>query len=167
MRTGRPAVQYRIIRTPLGPFALCRDAAGEVSSTWPGVGSGIPAAAVTDESLMPALARQLEQYFAGDAVSFDDVPTPRGTEFARRCWDAARTIPRGQTRTYAELAGMAGSPGAARAAGQAMKRNPLPVIVPCHRVVSAEGLGGYCGRMTASRGLEIKRHLLELEGALS
>jgi methylated-DNA-[protein]-cysteine S-methyltransferase len=110
----------------------------------------------------------LTRYFRGDAVAFDDVPTPPGSGFFRRCWDACRAIPRGQTRTYSELADMADNdPGKARAAGGAMRRNRLPIIVPCHRVLAKDGLGGYAGSWgDESRGLGIKRFLLQLEGAL-
>lgn len=81
-----------------------------------------------------------------------------GTAFQRAVWDALRAIPRGATRTYAELARALGRPGATRAVGGAAGANPLPVIVPCHRLVSADGLGGFSG------GVAIKRALLALEG---
>ncbi|MHC5003440.1 MAG: methylated-DNA--[protein]-cysteine S-methyltransferase [Planctomycetota bacterium] len=93
---------------------------------------------------------------------------PAGTRFQRECWAACRHIPRGETRTYAQLAELAGSPGAARAAGQAMRHNPLPVIIPCHRVIAGHGrLGGFSGSTDrAGRPLERKRLLLTLEGAI-
>ena len=76
-------------------------------------------------------------------------------------WNLTRGIPRGQTRTYGELARMAGSPGAARAVGQAMARNPWPIIVPCHRVLGSDGaLTGFGG------GVDMKRRMLQMEGAL-
>lgn len=81
-----------------------------------------------------------------------------GTPFQRAVWDALRRIPRGATRTYAELARELGRPGAARAVGAAAGANPLPVIVPCHRLLAADGLGGFSG------GLPTKRALLALEG---
>jgi methylated-DNA-[protein]-cysteine S-methyltransferase len=85
----------------------------------------------------------------------------RGTPFQRRVWEELRTIPRGTTVTYAELAARIGRPGAARAVGAAVARNPISVVVPCHRVVGSDGsLTGYAG------GLERKRALLELEGVL-
>ena len=83
-----------------------------------------------------------------------------GTPFQRRVWHALRTIPRGETATYAELAARIGAPGAARAVGSAVARNPVSIVVPCHRVVGADGsLAGYAG------GVERKRVLLALEGA--
>src|SRR6185312_10612792 len=83
-----------------------------------------------------------------------------GTPFQKRCWEALRGIPYGETRTYAEIARQIGSPRAFRAVGQANHENPIAIIVPCHRVVGADGtLTGYGG------GLEIKQKLLQLEGA--
>ncbi len=112
------------------------------------------------------LRRRVRAFVAGGQDGFDDVSTPEGTPFQRACWEACRRIPRGETRTYAWLAEMAGSPGAVRAAGQAMRRNPLPVVVPCHRVVAAGGIGGYAGESGAASGmLRIKRFLLALEGS--
>jgi methylated-DNA-[protein]-cysteine S-methyltransferase len=105
---------------------------------------------------------ELEQYFAGDRRDFDtpiDWSLVRG--FAVGVLQAAARVPFGQVTTYREVAGAAGSPRAARAAGNALGSNPIPIVVPCHRVVHAGGgLGGYTG------GLERKRFLLSLEGAL-
>lgn len=106
------------------------------------------------------LKSQLDAYFAGSAASFDlCVSFAEGTEFEREVWLALREIPRGEVRSYQWLAGRLGRPNAARAVGQALGRNPLPVILPCHRVVRSDGsLGGF------SCGLDVKRKLLELEG---
>jgi methylated-DNA-[protein]-cysteine S-methyltransferase len=105
---------------------------------------------------------RFQAYFDGLAVDFPDrLDLSRATGFQRRVWRAARLIPRGQTRSYAWLAWHIGRPGAARAVGQALGRNPLPVVVPCHRVLAADGaLGGFSG------GLEMKRFLLGLEAAV-
>jgi methylated-DNA-[protein]-cysteine S-methyltransferase len=107
-----------------------------------------------------ALENKLQRYFAGEAVCFDEVLDPSiGTGFQRRVWTLVRAIPRGETRTYGQVARDAGSPGAARAVGQAMARNPWPILVPCHRVVGSNGeLTGFGG------GLEMKREMLALEG---
>ena len=92
------------------------------------------------------------------------LPLPHGTPFQMACWRAARSIPRGQTRTYAWLAARAGSPGAVRAAAQAMRRNPWPLVIPCHRVVGARDIGGYAGsRDPASRRISLKKWLLARE----
>jgi methylated-DNA-[protein]-cysteine S-methyltransferase len=104
---------------------------------------------------------RLRRYFEGDPVLFEDPVDPSlGTEFQRRVWDITRAIPPGGTRTYGEIAREAGSPGAARAVGQAMARNPCPVIIPCHRVV------GHDGRLTGfGGGLDMKQSMLDMESA--
>ena len=109
-----------------------------------------------------AFADKLHRYFEGQVVTFDEPLDPTvGTEFQRRVWAITRAIPRGQTRTYGQVAREAGSPGAARAVGQSMARNPWPVIVPCHRVLGSDGsLTGFGG------GVEMKRRMLEMEGAM-
>ena len=105
---------------------------------------------------------RLLAYFEGEPVSFDDVAVDleHDTPFLTRCAEALHAIPRGEVVTYGELAALAGSPGAARAAGSFCARNRLGIFVPCHRVVSAGGLGSY-----GSLGLAYKKRLLELEGA--
>ena len=104
---------------------------------------------------------ELRRYFSGEEVTFStslDLSGP-GTPFQRRVWQALFEIPRGELRTYGELAEQAGSPRAARAVGQAVGQNPLPIIFPCHRVISGDGrLGGF------SCGVSLKVRLLELEG---
>ena len=109
------------------------------------------------------LRARIERWLRGADDRFEDVPLPRGTVFQRACWRACRAIPRGEVRTYAWLAARAGHPGAARAAGQAMRRNPMPIVVPCHRVVGAGArLGGYAGAEDdASAG--VKRALQVVE----
>ncbi|EGO94805.1 methylated-DNA--[protein]-cysteine S-methyltransferase, partial [Acidiphilium sp. PM] len=88
---------------------------------------------------------------------------PAGTEYQRRVWAYLRTIPRGETRTYGEVARDVG--GSARAVGGANRANPIPILIPCHRVRAADGLGGYCGSSEEGWGLAMKRRLLALEGA--
>ncbi len=156
--------RYRTLDTPAGPFLLICGPDSAVSARWDD-GAGLDGSQ-HDPDLQPELAAKLERYFRGEAEDFDDVPTPDGPEFHRRCWEVCRKIPRGETRSYGELAVMAGSgPGASRAVGQAMRRNPLPVIVPCHRIIAAGGrLYGYSGSVDpAGRELAIKRSLLDLE----
>jgi len=109
--------------------------------------------------------RRLTNYAAGQKIDFLDIELDDSecTEFQRRVIAGCRNIPRGKTLSYRELAEIAGSPNAARAVGNVMATNPLPLIVPCHRVVGAAGsLGGY----SASSGLTMKTRLLKLEGAL-
>ncbi|WP_377268598.1 methylated-DNA--[protein]-cysteine S-methyltransferase [Peterkaempfera sp. SMS 1(5)a] len=111
----------------------------------------------TDEGF-EEVRRQLAEYFAGRRTRFELPLAPRGEEFQQRVWRLLREIPYGRTRSYGELAQELGDPSLARAVGAANGRNPLSVIVPCHRVVGADGrLTGYAG------GLGRKRFLLELE----
>jgi len=104
------------------------------------------------------LRAQLREYFAGGRRAFDLALAPQGSDFQLRVWEALREIPYGETRSYGELAARIGHPGSARAVGAANGRNPISVVVPCHRVIGASGsLTGYAG------GLERKRLLLDLE----
>lgn len=104
--------------------------------------------------------KQLDAYFAGELTEFDLPLVYSGTDFQQQVMHALRDIPFGETCSYGELAKKLGREGAARAVGSANRRNPLPIIVPCHRVIGANGdLTGFAG------GLEIKRKLLEIEGA--
>jgi methylated-DNA-[protein]-cysteine S-methyltransferase len=104
--------------------------------------------------------RELAEYFGGERKRFETAIAPQGTPFQRAVWKAISTVDFGTTITYGELARRAGSPGSARAAGAATGRNPIGIIVPCHRIVGSNGsLTGYAG------GLEKKRALLALEGA--
>src|SRR5215831_9503788 len=107
-------------------------------------------------------ARQLDAYFDGDLITFDLPLELNGTEFQRRCWLALASIPYGQTVSYGEQARRIGlGPDAARAVGAANGQNPLPLVLPCHRVIGANGsLAGFGG------GLHVKRFLLAHEGAL-
>lgn len=103
-------------------------------------------------------ANQLQEYFAAKRRTFDLPLAPAGTEFQKRVWQALRDIPYGETRTYSDIAAAIGNPRACRAVGGANNKNPLPIIVPCHRVIGANGtLVGYDG------GVKIKAFLLDLE----
>jgi O-6-methylguanine DNA methyltransferase len=105
---------------------------------------------------------ELEEYFAGRRREFSFALDLRGTDFQKACWNALLTIPYGETRTYANIARAIQKPQAFRAVGMANNRNPIAIVVPCHRVIASDGtLCGYGG------GLDLKRKLLELEGALS
>jgi O-6-methylguanine DNA methyltransferase len=106
--------------------------------------------------------RELEEYFAGQRREFSFALDLRGTDFQLACWRALLAIPYGETRTYADIARAVGRPQGFRAVGMANNRNPVAIVVPCHRVIASNGtLCGYGG------GLEVKRELLALEGALS
>lgn len=113
-----------------------------------------------DQTATPLLCRardQLHAYFDGGLHRFDLPLTPAGTPYRRRVWQALCAIPFGETRSYADIAAAAG--GSARSVGQASADNPIPIIIPCHRVVAATNLGGYSG----GGGLETKRALIALE----
>lgn len=122
---------------------------------------GAPELSATERDDLPVLLaarRQLEEYFAGERVSFELPLEPVGTPFQRTVWSALQEIPLGVTWSYAELARRVGKAGAARAVGSANGKNPLSIVVPCHRVVGSDGtLTGYAG------GVPTKRWLLEHE----
>jgi methylated-DNA-[protein]-cysteine S-methyltransferase len=103
-------------------------------------------------------ASQLDEYFAGERTDFDVRMEFDGTDFQREVWTELTRIPYGETISYGELARRVSRPSAPRAVGQANGRNPIPVIVPCHRVLASNGIGGYGG------GLKVKRQLLAVEG---
>jgi methylated-DNA-[protein]-cysteine S-methyltransferase len=109
---------------------------------------------------LPEARRQLAEYVAGERYAFDLPLAPRGTEFEVRVWQALAAIPYGETRSYLQVAAAIGRPAACRAVGRANGRNPIAVVIPCHRVIGADGsLTGYGG------GLPLKRFLLDLETA--
>lgn len=111
---------------------------------------------------MRPYARELEEYFAGERREFSFALDLRGTDFQKACWRALLAIPYGETRSYADIARTVGRPQGFRAVGMANNRNPVAIVVPCHRVIASDGsLCGYGG------GLDVKRKLLELEGALT
>ena len=114
---------------------------------------------IVDSEHTASVVEQLEDYFSGRRSQFDLVLAPRGTDFQHAVWAELRRIPPGETRTYGEIARALGRPGASRAVGRANATNPLPIVVPCHRVVGADGsLTGFAG------GLGWKRRLLAIEG---
>ncbi len=155
-------MRYDEIDSPVGPLLVAADEAGlrlihfqagrerrKPDPTWEG-----------DPRPFRALARQLGEYFRRERRTFDLPLAPRGTAFQLATWRALSTIPYGQTVSYAELARRVGRPAASRAVGAANGANPLPIVVPCHRVIGKDGsLTGFGG------GLATKRALLELEGA--
>lgn len=145
--------------SPLGPFAVSVDAAGRLVRVELGVrGSSGTGDASTRRRCEPAL-RQLREYFAGRRQTFDLELALAGTEFQLATWCALQAIPWGTTCSYAQLAAAVGRPRAVRAVGGANGANPLPIVVPCHRVIAADGsIGGYSG------GLDRKRWLLAHEG---
>lgn len=111
-----------------------------------------------EDAILKQARRELDAYFAGKSKDFTVAVSPQGTEFQRRCWLALQKIPYGATRSYGQQASAIGSPQASRAVGLANGRNPIAIIIPCHRVIGANGsLTGYGG------GMERKQFLLDLE----
>jgi len=155
-------VYFCYVDSPIGRLMLVGNGGGlkriefEKSKTTLGPQPGWRESAI---ELEPA-ARQLREYFSGARRSFDLPLAAEGTEFQRRTWDALCQIPYGATVSYADLARSIGKPKAVRAVGAANGRNPLPIVVPCHRVVGSDGsLTGFAA------GTAIKKRLLQLEGA--
>ena len=140
--------------TDLGPFTAVSDGRFLKELRY-GRGSGTE----TEEEALLAVARQVREYISGVRREFDVPVDPDGTEFMKKVWRVLRRIPYGEVLTYGEVAEAAGSPRGARAVGGAVGRNPLIIVVPCHRVVAKDGLGGFSGE----GGLELKRKLLEIE----
>ena len=115
---------------------------------------------MAETPLLNEAGRQLTEYFEGGRRDFDLPLSPEGTEFERQVWDALLTIPFGQVRSYKDIAVQIGRPKACRAVGRANGLNPIGIVIPCHRVIGADGrLTGYAG------GLEFKEALLQLEGS--
>jgi len=152
------------IPTPLGTFVGAVDERGAVLAI--DFDESGPIQGWTDlvrdaERLRP-LARSLERYFAGEQRAFEHALAPAGTPFQQAVWRELVRIPFGETISYGELARRVGEPRAVRAVGRANGANPVPILIPCHRVIGANGtLTGYAG------GLERKRALLELEARIS
>lgn len=153
---------YCVHRTAIGPLVLAAHAGGlthVLFAKGPRAAAPDPAWELAPRRLASAVV-QLDEYFAGTRRVFDLPLAPGGTPFQRRVWAALAAIPYGETVSYGELAQRLGMPGGSRAVGLANGANPLPVVVPCHRVIGADGsLTGFGG------GLDLKRRLLELEGA--
>lgn len=112
----------------------------------------------SDTPTLQKVAQELSEYFAGNRKEFDIPLNPKGTDFQKSVWNALRTIPYGKTMSYGQVAAQIGNPKASRAVGMANNKNPIPILIPCHRVIGANGkLVGYGG------GIWMKQKLLELE----
>lgn len=156
------------VASPIGPLVLESDG-GALTAIRFGADGAVPEpagaspggsrpGATASDAVLDATAWQLEEYFAGTRTAFDLPLRPSGTDFQRAVWSGLEEIPYGETRSYGELAARVGRPKAARAIGAGCGRNPIPVVVPCHRVIGADGtLTGYAG------GTAIKNALLRLE----
>ncbi|MFP5247529.1 MAG: methylated-DNA--[protein]-cysteine S-methyltransferase [Thermoanaerobaculia bacterium] len=148
--------EMHTIETPIGPLSIVCDEAGRLVQLSFGALPEAPGRHATAEA---GVATQLREYFARKRKTFDIELAPRGTDFQITVWNELLSIPYGETIPYSELARRIGKPAAVRAVGSANGANPIPVIVPCHRVIGANGsLTGYGG------GIERKQFLLALEG---
>ncbi len=151
---------YHIIDSPICPILLAGDEEGlkNVLFLKGEKKIDIPADWVENKEFFIEIARQLEAYFSGKLKSFKIKISPEGTEFQKSVWKALCEIPYGETRTYKDIALSIGNPKAYRAVGLANNRNPIAIIVPCHRVIGSNGkLTGY------ACGLDVKEFLLKLE----
>ena len=153
-------IYHTVISSPLGAILLTADEKGLTSINFQeGTGrKNPPRNSVESVVYFKESARQLKAYFRGELKKFDLPLSITGTSFQRNVWKALRAIPYGETVTYGEIAKRIGKPKASRAVGAANRSNPLPIIVPCHRVIGSNGkLTGYYG------GLRLKEYLLGLE----
>lgn len=152
-----PDTTHFVYNTPLGPVTIASDGEAIVMLSF-GVVEAPGEARPTE--LTNRAANQLQEYLAGRRTAFDLPLAPRGSDFQRRVWEALQNIPYGQTRSYQDIARIVGKPSATRAVGMANNRNPIAVLIPCHRVIGKNGkLTGYAG------GLALKERLLEIERA--
>lgn len=165
-----PLIQWDVIESPLGPLYVAVSAKGLCA-----VDFGVIATAFLSQldplarsernaATLAPIVTQLRTYFTDPSYRFE-LPLDLGrlTPFQATVLQAARNIPSGSVRTYGQIAQAIGSPRASRAVGQALGRNPVPIVIPCHRVIASDGgLGGYSG----GGGLQSKRFLLDLEGAI-
>jgi len=160
---------HRTISTSIGDLTLAADDDGAITQVGFGGGaavghngdatsSGDPAAGSTAAAALDAAATQLHEYLAGERTAFDLPLRPHGNPFEQLVWAELARIPYGETTSYGEVARRIGHPGSARAVGRANGRNPIAIVLPCHRVIGSDGsLTGYGG------GLDLKRALLTLE----
>ncbi len=146
---------YFTYLTPLGPMTVASDGTAVTHVLF---GTHVLEGRAAPTELTNRTANELQEYLAGKRTAFDIPLAPAGTEFQRAVWKALQNIPYGQTRSYADIAAVVGNPQATRAVGSANNRNPIAVLIPCHRVVGSNGkLTGYAG------GLALKQRLLDLE----
>ncbi len=162
-------LKYTTFETDMGWIGISASPKGLISATLPQpsaqkayqlLGDRVNQATLSP-GLFDDLMKRLQAYFSGHQATFpDELDLSEATPFQRAVWEITRLIPYGETRTYLWVANQIERPAAVRAVGQALAKNPLPVIVPCHRVVASDGkLGGFSG------GVEMKRHLLQLEAS--
>lgn len=153
-------VTWRRVPTPLGELTVVADDDWLTELHLPGDDGVVPTGAVEGGPTVDRAAAQLAEWFAGERERFDLPLAPVGTAFQRRVWAALVAVPYGRTATYGDIAAAIGQPTATRAVGAANGRNPIPLIIPCHRVIGSNGaLVGYSG----GGGVATKRYLLDVE----
>lgn len=160
MSTGMEKLGRRCLETPLGALVLTASERGLRSVCFEDTVEETSVKDEESEGIVDAAAAQLIEYFAGKRTHFDIPLAPLGTPFQRQVWELLRTIPFGETRSYAWIADQLALPGGSRAVGAANGANPIAIVIPCHRVIRSDGdLCGYAG------GVWRKKWLLEHEGA--
>jgi methylated-DNA-[protein]-cysteine S-methyltransferase len=162
LKGGTMKLVYKIIDSPVGKLKLIASNKGLAAILWENDNPRrVRLGELVEDGLHPVLReteRQLNEYFEGKRTSFSLALDMRGTRFQKDVWEALLAIPFGETRSYGQLAKQLGNPKATRAVGAANGRNPISIVVPCHRVIGSSGrLTGFAG------GLNTKAHLLELE----
>ena len=154
-------MNYQYLDSPVGRLRLVSDGKHLTAIEWEQRQAIDPDDTEKTDPALSACAKQLREYFAGERRSFDLPLSPTGTEFQKNVWAALKAIPYGKLRSYRDIAESLDNPKAVRAVGAANGRNPIPIVVPCHRVIGSDGsLTGFAG------GLEAKKVLLKLEGAI-
>ncbi len=151
-------IQYAIMNTPVGSLLIAEKGSGVSTITFDTESFSIPGFWRRVENLQSGVMEQLQEYFRGERFEFDLPLTPEGTQFQIQVWRALEKIPYGETISYLDLAKRIGKPAAVRAVGAANGANPLPIVLPCHRVIGTNGkLTGYGG------GLDKKQYLISME----
>lgn len=156
------AVQYQLVPSPVGELLITASGAAVTSIHFPkGEPHEIDASWERGGAVLDQAQQQLEEYFRGERTEFELPLEPEGTEFQKQVWVQLQRIPYGETISYGELARRLGNPNASRAVGAANGRNPISIVIPCHRVIGSNGaLTGFGG------GLRVKEQLLDLESPL-
>jgi methylated-DNA-[protein]-cysteine S-methyltransferase len=153
-------ITFRRVPTPLGEVTVVADDDWLTELHLPGDRGVVPDDATEGGPTVDRAAQQLGEWFAGEREHFDLPLAPAGTAFQRRVWAALVGVPYGETASYGDIAAAIGQPTATRAVGAANGRNPIPLIIPCHRIIGTDGsLTGYSG----GGGIETKRYLLDFE----
>ena len=154
-------MNYQYLESPVGRLRLVSNGESLTAIEWEDLQTESAEGIERSDGALEACANQLSEYFAGHRHSFDLPLSPEGTAFQQNVWSALKRIPYGEVRSYRDIAESLDKPKAVRAVGAANGRNPLPIVVPCHRVIGSDGsLTGFAG------GLEAKKILLRLEGAI-